>query len=1148
MIKVTPNAYFKYLLLHKSGRFAKDPRFRYFACNSILRWQALQKGQVCVQKNSEIANMNAVALKQALIDRPTLYRKVLCYNSSLRSTKSYWFARSKELQDMVKQLGAPTLFFTLSAADIQWPELYRLLDSDGNTISSTNEQIENRRRTKLLIDNPLIVAWFFKHRADSFIKDVLFKKFKVIDHWFRIEFQHRGSPHIHGFIWLEGAPSVDNLDSMSIQDYEIITQYFEKLISASNPISSSTVSSDLTINPCKMNYSDVNNHEMYKHFNQGTEIRTNMAKHLEDYKTIINSVQRHTRCTKNCLRKKRGTNEMICRYKFPKELVERSQIIRNESGKFEFQLKRNDARMNSHSPFVTCHWRANTDFQPIISLDSVVRYIAKYAAKGESSSDVLNEIRNTLNSIETENQTATSLIQRILIKQCGERDYSAQECVWIILGFSFYSSSRSFVVINMASDAFIPIEDSGEQLNERDIIITYSNRLNNFQISKQRGRPSLNSNLAHEQRTQIERQKVERMSMFEFFGSYYRRSKKSSWSKFVTKPVVRVFPDMNFRNDSSDANERFFELQVKLHVPWSNDFEQILNPNHLLWSQIYQNFKNIIPDYINFDEIGVEESEDEFEDQIVENNEHLHEWMIYTQMRPGQKIEEAILGLRELDFTYNWSRTFSTYQQPYSLRNFIRDHQTSHQVESDMNFPSVILSIEQKKVLSLVQSQIHFLKTGIKNQQFRQSVIIQGKAGSGKSTLIQSIKATLNQDFGFDSFIVMAPTGAAAVNVGAMTLHSALKINIDSSLRPLSMINLQNLQENFQNVWFVIIDEMSLLGCSLLKKVDLRLREAKSKPNVLFGGVFLYLLGDLKQLPPVKDRAFYADGFNTEYAALGQQLFRQIDSSIILPNSFRQLCDQQNFRDLLDRLADGQTSKEDWQLMMQRRLDKLINIEDFHNALRLFSKNKDVNDFNYKKLKDLQTPVFRIKSIDNCIAAYSANSLLADNLESVLYLSIGTRVMLRRNLWTSCGLVNGAIGIVTDIVVDPKEDTFPLCIMVQFDKYYGPTINGSVPIGPTEAKWIANGQDCKRMLFPLIVAFAITIHKSQGLTLDKVVVDIGENERNLGLAYVALSRVKTIEGLAFSKPYNFSRFTNIAKSRYLNMRKHEEARMLTLCF
>ena len=168
--------------------------------------------------------------------------------------------------------------------------------------------------------------------------------------------------------------------------------------------------------------------------------------------------------------------------------------------------------------------------------------------------------------------------------------------------------------------------------------------------------------------------------MFEFFGSYYRRSKNSPWSKFVTKPVVRVFPDLIFKiNESSDINERYFEIQLKLHVPWKDDFRQSLNLNHVLWAQIYQDYKDIIPDNINFNQVIVEGSDDELEEDNFENNGDLHEWMIYAQMRPGIPVEEAVLGLRELDSTYNWSSTFSTYQHPYRLRSFIKDHQTNLQ-------------------------------------------------------------------------------------------------------------------------------------------------------------------------------------------------------------------------------------------------------------------------------------------------------------------------------------------------------------------------------------------------------------------------------------------------------------------------------------
>lgn len=117
--------YIRHCLLLSDSRFIDDERFRYHGSNLILRSQALKKGRIFIERNSELRNMSADQLKEALLQNPVLYNKVLCYNSNLRSTCSYWHARSKELEAMVKQLGPPTLFFTLSAADLQWPELFR---------------------------------------------------------------------------------------------------------------------------------------------------------------------------------------------------------------------------------------------------------------------------------------------------------------------------------------------------------------------------------------------------------------------------------------------------------------------------------------------------------------------------------------------------------------------------------------------------------------------------------------------------------------------------------------------------------------------------------------------------------------------------------------------------------------------------------------------------------------------------------------------------------------------------------------------------------------------------------------------------------------------------------------------------------------
>ena len=109
---------------------------------------------------------------------------------------------------------------------MQWPELYRLLDPENNYPSFENESAENRRRSKLLNDNPLIVAWFFNFRDKFFVEEVLFSHFEVLGWWFRIEFQHRGSPHIHGFLRLENAPSITNIETMNDEELQIVADYF----------------------------------------------------------------------------------------------------------------------------------------------------------------------------------------------------------------------------------------------------------------------------------------------------------------------------------------------------------------------------------------------------------------------------------------------------------------------------------------------------------------------------------------------------------------------------------------------------------------------------------------------------------------------------------------------------------------------------------------------------------------------------------------------------------------------------------------------------------------------------------------------------------------------------------------------------------
>jgi hypothetical protein len=133
---------------------------------------------------------------------------------------------------MIATLGTPTLFFTLSAVDLHWPELYHLL-APGELLSDSPSSMS--RRQQLLNENPLIVNTFFYHRAKYFLEQIVGPHFKVKDFWYRFEWQHRGSPHLHGFLWLQDAP---NVDSLSINDRAGIDEailFFDGLVTAMNP-------------------------------------------------------------------------------------------------------------------------------------------------------------------------------------------------------------------------------------------------------------------------------------------------------------------------------------------------------------------------------------------------------------------------------------------------------------------------------------------------------------------------------------------------------------------------------------------------------------------------------------------------------------------------------------------------------------------------------------------------------------------------------------------------------------------------------------------------------------------------------------------------------------------------------------------------
>ena len=173
----------------------------------------------------------------------------------------------------------------------------------------------------------------------------------------------------------------------------------------------------------------------------------------------------------------------------------------------------------------------------------------------------------------------------------------------------------------------------------------------------------------------------------------------------------------------------------------------------------------------------------------------------------------------------------------------------------------------------------------------------------------------------------------------------------------------------------------------------------------------------------------------------------------------------------------------------------------------------------------------------------------AGGLEPIVCLAKGACVMLSSNLLVDMGLVNGAMGTIHAICYKTGQapPSLPVAVTVLFDHYSGPTLSdGTVPITPLRRSWSSSGSSCSRLQLPLKLAWAVTIHKSQGLTLDSVTVDVGKKEFCTGLTFVAISRVRRITNILLSPPFPYQRLKSLSRSKRMEERKCEEERLSSL--
>ena len=405
------------------------------------------------------------------------------------------------------------------------------------------------------------------------------------------------------------------------------------------------------------------------------------------------------------------------------------------------------------------------------------------------------------------------------------------------------------------------------------------------------------------------------------------------------------------------------------------------------------------------------------------------------------------------------------------------------------------------------------------------SLFLTGKAGTGKTTFLREVVRYTKK-----KCIVLAPTGIAAVNAGAMTIHSFFQFGlgpfVQGVIEPKSdfRINKSKL-ELIRHLQLLIIDEVSMVRADLMDHIDVELRRIRrnSKP---FGGVQLLMIGDLQQLPPIAHggedellRQYYKTLYFFSSAALKSMKY----SCIELKNVYRQT--DRHFIDILNHARDCTLTSQDVSDLNARYIPG-FSPKPEDGYIRLMTHNRQVDYVNETELEKLDSkPYTFVAAVTGTFPEESYPT--ADSLT----LKKGAQVMFIKND-PERRFINGTLGEVksidkNSIAVRLAEsgmiiDVEPMDwqnIRYQFDE---------------ESKEISSKQIGRFKQYPLKAAWAITVHKSQGLTFDKAIIDV-HAAFSPGQAYVALSRCRTLDGLVLSSPVSASVFMrDNAVDAYMN--------------
>uniref|UniRef100_A0ABD2W1Y8 ATP-dependent DNA helicase n=1 Tax=Trichogramma kaykai TaxID=54128 RepID=A0ABD2W1Y8_9HYME len=1119
--------------VRRKDRRSCEPTRILFMAKRKIEESVYSNMNICLRKLAQNNNLKA----ENVLDTKTLsdiYRRDEGYQflKQVRSSPTYWQDKKKHVFSMIKQIGFPTLFITLSASETKSFDLLSILYKlrYGKTLSFQEIiDLHPSIKTELIKNDPITCVRYLNERFNNIFKLLTVKggilgNHYVTDMFVRCEFQQRGSVHQHAILYCNNIPTYDEKD---LDSENRLIAFLDSIITCRYDPN----------NPYMMFQRHKHKPTCYKgrkkktcrfHYPMYMMPETRILKAIND-EELSGNEPIHIKKIKNLMLQYFNENTDISFIDMLQKLeiteTEYINAIRSTLKNKKIFYKRNslDVSINPYNPTILTLLESNMDLQGVLDAYAAAFYMVNYVTKIDAGLSKL--LKEANEDVENGNYNIQQRLAKIANAFINGSVMSAQEAAYQILSLPLCHSTRSSIYINT-----VPKENRSRILkNKKELENLPKNSTDIFR-----------SNIFDKYEKRLS--KYENYCLADFACKFTTHEhitsdeliEEANENETIAKERKKdkILRSVTYKLDQDPNN--YYRENVLLYLPFRNEDLDIINKNH---KQLYNINKDIIlrnkQKYYKINQSEIETALQELD----EADESDDETDITTSFRTEDINILQQVGSTTTEKTYKLN--FPTLISKEEIFNKIND-----------------LNIDQKKII------MHILYS-FKTNQLPLRIFLNGSAGVGKSTVINAIYQLLTIYFSElpgentdnNKILLCAPSGKAAYLIGGVTCHHAFALPITqcgSKMKDLSEDIANTIRSNFQFIKLIIIDEISMVGSNMFHKIDTRLRQIYGV-NKSFGGISIITVGDLLQLPPVMDRPIYKYPSSSTLSNLSINKLWDEFKIYTLTKIMRQQNDIP-FIHLLNNMAHGTMTDKDFALL-DTRITTENNIPQ--DAIRLFGQNTFVDTYNQKKIAEMPGTIFEVVSKDKVIDSIPENEKqkLIDSLQhkkrqecgglhNILQLKIGIKYMITKNIDVQDGLVNGAFGLLEWIEFNSAEEPTIAWLNFGNDKSIGRRLKNKYKSTKLESTQTTNlvpitkadntintktGIVIMRTQFPLTPSEALTIHKSQGETYDKACINLttlNKKFTSTALLYVAFSRFneykKNIEYQYLSEVFNYN--------------------------